>query len=85
MEPNIRIAEAVGRIQVSLSRPGVDRQSQMWRLQGERMMWASDFPGSTRNPGTEPQLTLVDHLLPGPASEERAPIMGRTAARLFGW
>jgi predicted TIM-barrel fold metal-dependent hydrolase len=51
----------------------------------ERMMWASDWPWIKHEPGYKPQLGLVDRYLPGLPPEERAAIMGGTAARLFGW
>lgn len=49
-----------------------------------RMLWASDYPWIKQIPGYEPQLGLVDHYLPNLAPEERADIMGDSAARLFG-
>jgi L-fuconolactonase len=49
----------------------------------DRMLWASDWPWIRRQPGYEPQLRLVDHYLPDIAPNERAAIMGGTAARLF--
>jgi L-fuconolactonase len=50
-----------------------------------RMMWASDFPFVLEAPGYAPQLSLVDHYLPGLTAEERAAIMGGTALRLFAF
>ncbi len=50
---------------------------------GSRMLWASDYPWIKQIPGYEPQLELVDHYLPNLTLEERAAIMGDTAARLF--
>jgi L-fuconolactonase len=51
----------------------------------DRMLWASDFPWILKQPGYEPQLHLVDHYLPDIAPQERAAIMGETAAHLFGF
>lgn len=50
----------------------------------DRMLWASDYPWIKPVPGYGPQLELVDHYLPDLAPEERAAIMGDSAARLFG-
>jgi predicted TIM-barrel fold metal-dependent hydrolase len=51
----------------------------------ERLMWGSDTPIS-QNPATLPEtLRLIDLALPEASPEDRAAIMGRTAARLFGW
>ena len=49
----------------------------------ERMLWASDYPWVKQQPGYEPQLRLVDMYLPDIRPQERAAIMGGTAARLF--
>lgn len=49
-----------------------------------RMLWASDYPWIKQIPGYEPQLRLVDHYLPNLLPQERASIMGDSAARLFG-
>jgi L-fuconolactonase len=49
----------------------------------DRMLWASDYPWIKQEPGYGPQLSLVDHYLPGISPQERSAIMGGTAARLF--
>jgi L-fuconolactonase len=49
----------------------------------DRLLWASDYPWIAEEPGYEAQLQLVDHYLPDLTSQERAAIMGGTAARLF--
>ena len=51
----------------------------------QRMLWASDFPVDSRCAGYARQLELVDHALPGLAPDERAAILGGTAARLFSF
>ncbi|MDQ4058763.1 MAG: amidohydrolase [Actinomycetota bacterium] len=58
----------------------------IYRVYGaRRMLWASDYPWIKQDPGYEPQLNLIDHYLPELPEEERAAIMGGTAARLFGF
>ena len=52
---------------------------------GERMFWASDYPWVLEKPGYGKQLELVDMYLPNISQREREMIMGRTAARLFGF
>jgi predicted TIM-barrel fold metal-dependent hydrolase len=49
----------------------------------ERMMWASDYPWISPEPGYSEMLALVDHHLPGINADERLAIRGGTAARLF--
>jgi predicted TIM-barrel fold metal-dependent hydrolase len=49
-----------------------------------RMMWASDYPWPAVEPGYGRLLELVDRSLPGLTEVERADILGRTCARLFG-
>ncbi len=51
----------------------------------QRMLWASDFPWIRAVPGYAHQLELVDHALPGLPPDERAAILGGTAARLFSF
>ncbi|MEC7192232.1 MAG: amidohydrolase family protein, partial [SAR324 cluster bacterium] len=48
-----------------------------------RMLWASDFPWITEQPGYPEQLALVDHLLPDLSLEDRAKICGGNAEELF--
>ena len=48
-----------------------------------RMLWASDFPWITEEPGYQEQLALVDYLLPDLSTEDRAKIIGRNAEELF--
>jgi predicted TIM-barrel fold metal-dependent hydrolase len=47
------------------------------------MLWASDFPWITEQPGYQEQLALVDHLLPDLSLEDRARICGGNAEELF--
>jgi predicted TIM-barrel fold metal-dependent hydrolase len=51
----------------------------------ERMFWASDYPWVVEKPGYGRQLELVDVYLPDIPETERDMIMGKTAARLFGF
>ena len=48
-----------------------------------RMLWASDFPWITEQPGYPEQLALVDHLLVDLSPEDRAKICGGNAEKLF--
>jgi L-fuconolactonase len=48
-----------------------------------RMLWASDFPWITKEPGYQEQLALVDKLLPNLSTEDRAKICGGNAEELF--
>ena len=50
-----------------------------------RLMWGTDTPMS-QDPAALPEaLRLIDLALPDASPEDRAEIMGGTAARLFGW
>jgi predicted TIM-barrel fold metal-dependent hydrolase len=49
-----------------------------------RLLWASDFPWTRAEPGYDRIAELVDHQLPGLPPDERAAILGDTAACLFG-
>ncbi|MBA2272935.1 MAG: amidohydrolase family protein [Actinobacteria bacterium] len=68
--------------------PFADLGRVVWTIYKEygagRMIWASDYPWTKEVPGYGPQLQLVDHFLPNLSPEERAAIMGNSAARLFG-
>ena len=48
-----------------------------------RMLWASDFPWITEEPGYKEQLALVDYLLPELNTEDRSKICGGNAEKLF--
>jgi L-fuconolactonase len=50
-----------------------------------RLLWASDYPWIIREPGYGALLELVEHQLPQASAEERAAIMGGTAAGLFSF
>jgi len=49
----------------------------------ERLMWASDFPWITTNPGYGASVQVLDHLLPDLNEQERRQIMGETARRFL--
>lgn len=49
----------------------------------DRLMWASDYPWITSEPGYQAVLEVVDHHLPDLSSTERAAMLGGTARRLF--
>jgi L-fuconolactonase len=49
-----------------------------------RLLWGSDFPWTCADPGYARMAELLDLQLPGLAADERAAILGATAARLFG-
>ena len=48
-----------------------------------RMLWASDFPWITEEPGYKEQLALVDYLLPELNTEDRSKICGGNVEKLF--
>lgn len=50
-----------------------------------RLAWASDYPWIAREPGYDRSLELVDALLPDLSADDRAQILGGTAARMFGF
>ena len=49
----------------------------------DRMMWASDYPWISHEPGYGAMLELVDHALPDLSAEERVAVTGGTAQRLL--
>lgn len=48
-----------------------------------RLMWATDFPWITENPGYKKMTLVIDELLPGLTGNERNAIMGQTAERFL--
>ncbi|MFH1566679.1 MAG: amidohydrolase family protein [Gemmatimonadota bacterium] len=48
-----------------------------------RLMWATDFPWITADPGYDRLVTVLDRLLPELTAEDRAAIMGGTAQRFL--
>jgi len=67
--------------------PHPDLQSTVDAIYGmfgaERMMWASDYPWISVEPGYPEQLALVDHYLPELSATERDAIRGSNALGLF--
>ena len=67
--------------------PHPDLQSTVDAIYGmfgpERMMWASDYPWISVEPGYPEQLALVDHYLPELSATERDAIRGGNALGLF--
>jgi len=51
----------------------------------ERMMWATDFPWITTDPGYGRLVRLLDELLPSLTETERESVMGGTARRVLGF
>jgi predicted TIM-barrel fold metal-dependent hydrolase len=51
----------------------------------DRMMWGTDTPISQDETTLSEALSLIKLALADASSEERAEVMGGTAARLFGW
>ena len=48
-----------------------------------RLMWATDFPWITENPGYKKMTLVINELLPGLTENERNAIMGQTAERFL--
>jgi len=51
----------------------------------DRLMWATDFPWILTEPGYGPLTGLIDLHLPHLSADERAAILGGTAAWVWGW
>jgi L-fuconolactonase len=49
-----------------------------------RLLWASDFPWTSEDPGYGETLAVVDRQLPGLDAGERSAILGGNARRVFG-
>jgi L-fuconolactonase len=64
-------------------RPIVERIAA--RYGPQRLLWGSDYPWISTDPGYRETLDVIDHQLPGLSATERAAVMGGNAQRLFGW
>ena len=51
----------------------------------DRLLWATDFPWIVEEPGYDRLVRLLEEQLPSLSAQERARIMGGTAAALFGF